>query len=390
VLSILYIREVKEYMNKKTICKTLVIGLLSILVLSSITPSASSQIKNSVKTPSMVDWSDDFELYAIDQFLDGGVEDGGWKGWDSVPEAGAYVRDYYAHGGTHSVEIEGLTDLVHEYSGYTAGVWNYTAWQYIPTDFSGDSAFILLSDYIDGAGQSNTWVVQLSFNSATGLVQSQWNNEEMDYVTGQWMEIRCEIDLTGDWLQIYYGDQLLAEHAYSDTVNSGGGGPLIIDAVDLFANSASPVYYDDISLTGESIPTVPDLDCSGTLTWTKVKSGSTVNGTFQVSNIGDVGSLLNWEVDSNPTWGTWTFTPASGTGLADGDSVTITAEVVAPAQKKKTFTGTIKLVNSDDPTDFCEIEVSLTTPRTSASSLILRILEKFPNAFPILRQILNL
>jgi hypothetical protein len=340
----------------------------------------------------MEDWSDDFESYTNGQFLDGGTDDGGWKGWDNDPTYGAYVTNLYAHGGVNSVEITLLSDLVHEYEMATAGKWNYTAWQYIPTDFSGDSAFIILSDYTDGAGQSNTWAVQLSFNSATGNVESQWNGEILPYITGQWAEIRCEVDLTLDDLKIFYAGDLLAQHLWSDTVQGGGGGYMKIDAVDLFANSASPVYYDDISLVADSVPPPEgDLDCSGELTWTDIKAGATVTGDFTVENIGDVGSGLNWEVESAtiPSWGTWTITPVSGTGLAGGDSVTVGVSVVSPAEKKKTFTGTIKIVNTDNPDDFCEIDVSLTTPRTVTNPLLLRILEKFPNAFPILRYILG-
>jgi hypothetical protein len=376
----------KKYMNKKTILKTLVIGLLTILVTSSLTPSASSHIKqtNNIKTLSRAGWSDSFDTYANDQFLDGGADDGGWKGWDNVPAAGAYVRDDQYRSQPQSVEIAGDTDLVHEY-GYVGGQWTYTAWQFIPDDFQGDSAFILLSDYTDGAGQSNTWVVQLSFNSATGMVESQFNGETLNYITGQWIEIRCEIDLAGDWLKIYYNNLILAEHAYSEGIGNGNVF-MVIDAVDLYANSASPVYYDDLSLEGEA-PPAADLDCNGALTWT-TKTGATVTGDFQVGNIGDAGSLLNWKVDTYPSWGTWTFTPSNGTDLAAGSWVTVDVSVVAPSEKN-TFTGKVKIVNIDDPADYCEIDVSITTPRTAASTFIQMILQKFPNAFPILRQLLG-
>jgi hypothetical protein len=381
-------------MNKKTILKTLVIGLMSILVLSSITPSASSQINqtNSKQTLLMEDWCDNFDSYTNDQFLDGGPEDGGWKGWFNDPNAGAYVVDDQALSAPHSVEIIGATDLVHEYAGYTSGKWNYTAMQYIPTDFSGDSYFILLSGY-DDAGATNVWAVQLSFNSATGLVESQFNAETLDYNLGVWTEIRCEIDLTGDWLEIYYGDQLLASHAWSDTVQSSGGGPLAIAAVDLYANGASAVYYDDICLEawGGGQPTEPDLDCEGSLTWVDIQAGAAVSGDFIVKNIGSAGSELNWEIASYPTdWGTeWTFTPSSGT-ITGVDQVTVEVTLNAPLKKKQTFTGIVKIVNSDNSSDFCEIDVSLTTPRARMSNFIQTLLQRFPNAFPVLRYILNL
>ena len=382
-------------MNKKTILKTLVIGLMSLLVISSITPSASTQIKqtNNKEPLSMVDWSDNFDSYTLYQFLDGGGDDGGWKGWDNTPAAGAFVTNNYSLSSPHSVEVALGTDLIHEFEGYTGGKWNFTVMQYIPEDFIGDTYFILLSDYIDGAGQENTWAVQLSFNSGTGMVESQWAGETLYYLTGQWVEIRCEINLTDDWLKIYYDEILLAEHLYSDTVNAGGAGPLVIDAVDLYANSASAVYYDDISLTGEGPPPPPeepDLDCDGTLSWPEVNAGATVIGDFEVGNVGSDGTFLNWSVDTYPTWGTWTFTPESGTGVAKGSWVTVNVSVVAPIEKKQTFIGKLKIVNTDNSSDFCEIDVSLTTPRLRAISIIQKILERFPNAFPILRQIINL
>ena len=139
-------------------------------------------------------------------------------------------------------------------------------------------------------------------------------------------------------------------------------------------------------------PKVPDLSTQGSLAWTKVKAGATVTGTFQVGNIGDNGSLLNWKVDSFPAWGNWTFTPNAGTGLASGTWTTVSVSVVAPPDKKKTFNGTVKIVNTDNASDFSEITVSLVTPVNQGmhgQSLLERLFERFPNAFPILRQILG-
>ena len=378
-------------MNKKTILKTLVIGLFTILVISSITASASSQIKqtNNIKPVSMRSWSDNFDSYLNDQFLDGTPDDGGWKGWDNIPAAGAYVRDDQALSTPHSVEVAGGTDLVHEYTGYTAGQFTYTAWQFIPEDFSGQSYFILLSDYTDLMGQANSWAIQIRFDSSLLVAESEYDSVSLPLIQGRWVELKTVIDLDTDWFSFYYDGDILIEKAWTATPNNDMTGYKVIDAVDLYANGASPVYYDDISLEGEA-QAVPDLDCSGSLTWTDVKAGSTVTGDFQVSNIGDAGSLLNWKVDTYPSWGTWTFTPSNGTGLAQGSSVTVDVSVVAPPEKKSEFTGKVKIVNSDNAADFCEIDVSLTTPRVRTNNIILRILDRFPNALPILRYILNL
>jgi len=147
-------------------------------------------------------------------------------------------------------------------------------------------------------------------------------------------------------------------------------------------------------LTGieQGPPPEPAICCEGTLSWPQVNASATVHGSFQICNCGDNGSLLNWQVDTWPGWGTgWTFTPASGTGLAYPNCVTVNVTVVAPAQKKKTFTGKVKIINSANESDFCEIDVELTTPRARAINgfnLLQWILQKYPNMFPILRNIL--
>ncbi|MGF3554938.1 MAG: hypothetical protein ACQXXF_06690 [Thermoplasmatota archaeon] len=378
-------------MNKKTILKTLVIGLLMTLVISSITPSASTQIKQitNIKPLSMRNWSDNFDSYENGQFLDGGPDDGGWKGWDNDPAAGAYVTDTQSLSAPHSVEIKGATDLVHEYTGCTAGQWTYIAWQYIPDDFVGQTYFILLSDYTDGAGQGNQWAVQIRFDSSLQVAESEYDSVNLPLITGRWVELRVEINLDTDWFEFYYDGNLLIEKAWTAGPNNQGTGYKVIDAVDLYANGASPVYYDDLSLEGEA-PPAGDLDCDGSLNWEKVKAGSTVTGDFQVGNVGDEGTLINWEIASYPTWGTWTFSQTNGTDLAAGDWITINVSVVAPPDKKKEFTGKVKIINSDNPADFCEIDVYLKTPRTRTNYLLQNLLARFPNAFPVLRYLLNI
>jgi len=105
-----------------------------------------------------------------------------------------------------------------------------------------------------------------------------------------------------------------------------------------------------------------DLDCDGSLSWTDVKPGDTVDGSFEVSNNGAPSTLLNWEIESYPDWGTWTFDPSSGTDLPGGESVTVDVEVVAPNEENTEFEGEVIIVNSDNPNDYCVIDVYLKTP----------------------------
>jgi hypothetical protein len=137
----------------------------------------------------------------------------------------------------------------------------------------------------------------------------------------------------------------------------------------------------------------PDLDCNGQLSWNDIKPGVTISGSFQIMNIGGPDSHLNWTTVSYPDWGTWTFTPSSGVNLKPDDgAVTVNVDVTAPDIKNEEFEGQVKVVNTDNSSDFCIIPVTLTTPQNHDMfyyPFFARLFELFPYAFPILRQILD-
>ena len=144
--------------------------------------------------------------------------------------------------------------------------------------------------------------------------------------------------------------------------------------------------------TGGWTPLYPDLDCEGSLSWTKIKPGATVYGNFTVENIGDSTSELDWEIVEWPAWGNWTFTPISGTGLTPEEgSVTVLVQVVAPSETNE-FNGTVKIVNMHDPSDVVEITVYLKTPvdLLSVKSQSLSLLNGFALRFPVLKNLMRM
>jgi hypothetical protein len=214
------------------------------------------------------DWFDNFDSYTPGS-ING---QGGWKGWDNVPAAAGTVTGEQYRSPYQSQLIEGVHDSVHEYSGYTTGTWVYTAWQYIPSTMTGETYFIMLSKYQDGGASTyDRWTVQLDFNSANGKVWGDCGSPYEDgastpYLTNQWVPIRVEIYLTEDWTKVYYNNVLLDDPTVPDHATLGGGyswtkgifgqytegsANLNIGAVDLFANGATKVYYDDMSLVPE-------------------------------------------------------------------------------------------------------------------------------------------
>jgi hypothetical protein len=142
-------------------------------------------------------------------------------------------------------------------------------------------------------------------------------------------------------------------------------------------------------------PGVPDLACTGSLSWTDITPGQTVNGNVRVENIGAPGSLLNWTINvSSITWGTWSCTPGDGENLTPEDGqVTVNISIIAPDEKNSIFEGYLRVENTGDPQDFEVVPVYLQTPKSAVfmfqSFLLHKILDWFPNAFPVLRHLLR-
>ena len=274
----------------KKISKAIIEAAVVIAVVMSLCISSTAVTNRDGQTnpKPLIFWEDNFDSYTTGQVLDGTPDDGGWKGWDDNPAAGSTVVDTQAQSTPNSVEIVGDSDLVHEYSGAVDGQWTYTAWQYIPEDFVGNSYFILLSDYTDGAGDDNSWTVQVRFDSDNQVVESEFDTVTLPLITGSWVEIRVEIDLDADSFTFFYDNDELITKAWTATPNNDGTGILNIAAVDLFAYGSTAVYYDDMSLDGEATPQ-PVLEI------TDITGGIGVGAT--ITNTGEAEATdVNWEI----------------------------------------------------------------------------------------------
>jgi len=213
--------------------------------------------------PAMVqaDWFEYFDVYAPGSQI---VGQGGWEEWGFG--TGALVTDLVSQSPTNSLDVNDITDVVHRYSGYTSNKWLYRAYMYIPSDMAGMTYFILLNTFDP---PTYMWSVQFGFDSADGMIHcdcglSPGNVIVTPYATDEWAEIRVYIDLDEDWEQIYYNGILLDDPNLPDHPTLGGGqawtlgpfgqdaGALNIGAVDLFANAATSVYYDDMTLAASS------------------------------------------------------------------------------------------------------------------------------------------
>lgn len=139
---------------------------------------------------------------------------------------------------------------------------------------------------------------------------------------------------------------------------------------------------------------LPDLECHGSLSWSSVTPGDTVTGNFTVENIGYNNSLLNWSVVEFPDWGNWACEPSEGYELKPDDGeITVEVVVSAPEQQGMKFVGEIKIVNTDNSSDYDIIQVALSTPKDKSINInpfFLRFLEQHFHIFPLLQKLLGL
>ena len=123
-------------------------------------------------------------------------------------------------------------------------------------------------------------------------------------------------------------------------------------------------------------PTTPDLQCYANFTFPeKIKPGSIIKRNITIKNEGEELSSLNWKIVSHPSWGDWAFSRIEGNYLKEGHSMNVTVTIRVPKERNQNFTGEIKIINKDDPSQYCIIKVSMKTKILSFPSLLL---QRFP------------
>lgn len=196
-------------------------------------------------------FNDDFESYTLGSNLHG---QGGWTGWDGNSAAGAVVSSAAAFSGSQSVDIVGASDLVHTFVDVTSGLWTLSVQQYVPSSSSGTSQLVLWNSY-PSPGAWKDASVQIRYNLTAGWVTSDFDSSPtpnaLAILKDQWVESRFEINLNDNLVTEYYNNQLLYSHPWQTA------GLDQLQALDLYANSAGSVYYDNVVLIPE--PTTASL-----------------------------------------------------------------------------------------------------------------------------------
>jgi len=109
----------------------------------------------------------------------------------------------------------------------------------------------------------------------------------------------------------------------------------------------------------------PDLECEGSIINHRVKPGYTFDSLFSIWNEGEEGSLLNWEIVSWPDWGSWSFNQLNGSNLEASEMVGIEVTITVPDEGNGNFLGDIRVINTDDSSDYDDVGVHITTTRSN-------------------------
>jgi hypothetical protein len=216
--------------------------------------------------------------------------------------------------------------------------------------------------------------IQIVPNENINATYNEFNDNNYGAISEPYFDGTNYVNVNLNAILNWWGD---ASGPYHPTENPDGLGD------EVYGNVVFNPWITDISA---------DIQCDGSLNWDNIDPGATVTGSFTVENIGYLYSELSWEVTDRPTWGTWTFTPSSGNGLTpEIGQVTVHVSVIAPPEKNKEFTGKIKIINTDDPSEYCEIPVVLKTPKSRTINLpLIKFLQNHQNLLQILQQLLYL
>ena len=137
------------------------------------------------------------------------------------------------------------------------------------------------------------------------------------------------------------------------------GSLLIITSIPAIGTMDNNTY--DVSIIREIIDPEPDLYCEGGIIQNRVEPGSMISGCFTVENIGEPGSLLDWEVVGWPDFGEfWTISPLKGEDLTpEDDQIIVTVRFMTPNETETYFGGVIKVCAIDNPEDCHMIAINI-------------------------------
>jgi trypsin len=194
-------------------------------------------------------WFEDFESYDDSDIDSQSTE---WIGWDGA-NSGVSVTDDFAFISNQSILVEQDDDLIHMFSpAINSGSGEVIFHMYIRSANNAGAYYNMLHEY---NGTDSNWAFQVFFASQNSGEQSYIDADQeiyFDAIYDTWVEVRHEININTDLINLYYNNELLHSWSWS---NGSAGNSNILDALNLFgfctgSNCTSEAWYDNIEVCG--------------------------------------------------------------------------------------------------------------------------------------------
>jgi hypothetical protein len=213
-------------------------------------------------------YEDDFESYPLGEICG----QNGWDEWEGSEDVCGSVTDEEANSGTQSLKIVGAVggdlglgdDTVQTFDA-TGGQWTFSIMTFVPEDAQGEAGVFLLNTY--PATLNAHWSIVVDLNVGLGVVEN-FTGEIAVIQKGVWVELRYEIDLENDLVDIFYdGEEFVSDQSWTAGIDVGGAAA--ISALDLYGYEpgagTTGTYFDDIKLLPAGGGCPADCDGNGVL-----------------------------------------------------------------------------------------------------------------------------
>jgi hypothetical protein len=219
--------------------------------------------------------TDNFDSYDAGVVIPAG---NGWIGWGGQEHANGIVSDAQANSGPNSLAVIGGvgTDQALEFGyGEKGGLWTFSTMTYVPSTSTFGEQYFNLMNTFDQVNNVYEWstveIYWMMDEDEVDLVDKVYMISNavgaLDIVYDEWVEVRADINLDDNTVEVFYGGDLLSASTGASTWAYGGEEVHGIDVMDIFpmSDDASVMYYDDISLVQIPEPATMSLLALGGL-----------------------------------------------------------------------------------------------------------------------------
>lgn len=200
-------------------------------------------------------WSEDFDGYSLGSL---GTQ-GCWDGWDGSSGAYGTVTADQARSAPNSMAADSGTDAVQQFNPpVNSGQHTLAGYIYVPGNMDDNTYWIIQNVYTHDGGTYD-WTVQVVLDPFNGDVHDdmpEFYGDGIDdgfnylpLIVDQWVEIRSEFDFDNNYVETYYGGDLLSWGEIDYDEDGDGLRDVQVQNLDLYGPQAVAAYHDDLTFT---------------------------------------------------------------------------------------------------------------------------------------------